>query len=294
MNQQVQALDYFKINADDWQNKASAEGFCVIDNRHNAVLEVMSSYANNGVLLDVGCGTGQLAIEASKRNWKAIGVDFSSEMIDLCVANNLKEKTHAEFHCDSIFNYEMAPKSYDVISAQGFIEYISLEQLDRFIELCSASLKVGGALVLGSRNRLFNLHSLNEFTSLELGLGTVDHLLRESIILQTAKTQAQALNELFNLGYEYSQPEVHPDTGIKVDTRYQFSPADLISRLKKHNLIGARIFPAHFHALPLSVTNSDDFASLHDRLANMVSKEHITLHNIVPYSSSFIIEARLG
>ena len=41
MDQQKQTLDYFTRNATDWQRKAASAGFSVIENRHNAVLEVM-------------------------------------------------------------------------------------------------------------------------------------------------------------------------------------------------------------------------------------------------------------
>ena len=62
MNQQKQTLSYFHQNAADLQRTAAMNCFSVIDNRQNAVLEVMKNYTHSGVLLDVGCGTGQLAM----------------------------------------------------------------------------------------------------------------------------------------------------------------------------------------------------------------------------------------
>jgi SAM-dependent methyltransferase len=88
MKQQKQTLDYFKSHAEDWNQKATDEEYSLIENRHNAVLEVMKAYSNNSSILDVGCGTGQLAIEASKIGWQSLGLDFSQEMIDICIINN--------------------------------------------------------------------------------------------------------------------------------------------------------------------------------------------------------------
>ena len=292
MDQQKQTLDYFNQNATDWQGKASVTGFSVIDNRHNAVLETMQGCAAADLLLDVGCGTGQLAIEASKKGWRVIGVDYAPSMIDICKSNNQEAGTRAEFHCASIFDFGIKAGAYDVISAQGFIEYISLAELDTFLELARNGLKSGGALALGSRNRLFNLHSLNEYSSLELQLKTIDKLLHESIIIQSSKSQSEVMEKLAGLNFEYSHPDTHPETGIKVETRFQFSPADLIGRLKKHGLKPSRIFPVHFHGLPLSLLKTDRLSSLHAELADLVSRHYITAHAFVPYSSSFVIEAK--
>ena len=294
MNQRKQTLTYFNQNAADWQRAASATSFSVIDNRHNTVLEVMKDYTHPGLLLDVGCGTGQLAIEVSKKGWHSVGIDYAASMIDICKLNNHEAGANAEFHCVSFFDFDIKAAIYDIVSAQGFIEYISLVELDTFLGQISKGLKRGGAIALGSRNRLFNLHSLNEFSLLELQLNTVDKLLHESIIIQSSKSQIEAIEKLAELNYKYSYPDTHPETGIKVETRFQFSPADLIGRLIKHGLRPTRIFPVHFHGLPLSLAKDDKLHPLHAELADMVSKQYINAHAFVPYSSSFVIEAKKG
>jgi 2-polyprenyl-3-methyl-5-hydroxy-6-metoxy-1,4-benzoquinol methylase len=78
MSQQGQTLEYFKTHADNWNKKASDEAYSLIENRHKAVLEVMKGYAVKSSILDVGCGTGQLAIESSCLGWSATALSRSS------------------------------------------------------------------------------------------------------------------------------------------------------------------------------------------------------------------------
>ena len=59
----------------------------------------------------------------------------------------------------------------------GFIEYISLDQLDEFLEFCNSSVNSKGAISIGSRNRLFNITTFNDYTELERKLGTIDNCL---------------------------------------------------------------------------------------------------------------------
>jgi len=292
MSQQSQTLDYFKAHADDWQRKAVDEAYSVVENRHQAVLETMKKFPAGSSLLDVGCGTGQLAIQVAKLGWVATGIDFAKEMIDICIDNNSQAKTNAKFECASIFDVKVDAQSLDVISAQGFIEYISLSQLDEFLAVVKTSLKLDGALALGSRNRLFNLHTLNDFTELETACGTIEKLVLEGRIIQSAKTQEEALSKLELLRYEYEQPSAHPITRVKVDTRYQFTPADLITRLSKHRLKASRIYPVHYHPLPMTMKPEEGCKNIHTHFAKYASDNWLSRHNLIPYCSSFVIEAK--
>ncbi len=291
-SQQAQTKKYFGQHALDWQRHASGVGYTVIENRHRAVHEIIRAHPVATDFLDVGCGTGQLAIEVAGQGIRATGTDFAPEMIAQCEENNRRADTHATFRTESIFDTPIPAEAYDVISAQGFIEYISLAQLSQFFDMVRGGLRTGGVFALGSRNRLFNLHALNSFTTLEQALGTTEHLLTEAIILQSAGSQAEAVEALGRLEFIYPQPTHHPTTGIAVDTRYQFSPADLIKRLKAHGLETTRILPVHFHALPVSRINSPNLQGVHETIATLVSEQRITDHALVPYSSSFVIEAK--
>ena len=67
MSQQDQALNYFRRYADDWQRKAvNVESeYGTIEARNGAVLATIDAMGDARRLLDVGCGTGQLVVEAA-------------------------------------------------------------------------------------------------------------------------------------------------------------------------------------------------------------------------------------
>jgi SAM-dependent methyltransferase len=288
-NQQDQARSYFHHSARDWQSKAEAQWYNIIQARNRAALDIISRLPSVADFLDVGCGTGQLAIDVAKRGIRSVGIDFASEMIRIAEENNAKESASARFVCSSFFEVQHLPSSYDVISAQGVIEYISLDKLETFLGLCSAALRAGGSLALASRNRLFNIVSLNPFTQMEMELGTMDFLVREAICLQSS-----AASDLFaNLTKHERidrQPSGHPETGIGVDVRYQFSPAELIKRARRYGFSPEAIYPIHFHGLPGSF--KDEHSSLHAEIAAFAEQAGLRDHRLVPHSSSFVLDLR--
>ena len=184
--QQKETLEYFDAFAKDWKEKAQGQKIAkvnVISQRNNYVIEVVKMRKKNLKTLDVGCGTGELVHEIAKLNVHAVGVDFAGEMIRLAQEIALKDNlANAEFVCASVFDFKMVDNSFDVISANGFLEYISYEQFDSFLTIALNALQKDGSLVLGSRNRLFNIFSLNEYTSNELSNHNVEKLLIEAIL----------------------------------------------------------------------------------------------------------------
>jgi 2-polyprenyl-3-methyl-5-hydroxy-6-metoxy-1,4-benzoquinol methylase len=289
--QQDQTLRYFNDHAADWQSKATGEqDYNIIAARNGAVLRVIEAMGDVERLLDVGCGTGQLVIEAARRGVHSVGVDFAADMIERCEVNRKAAGVEASFVAASFFDLPDPPAPYDVVSALGFIEYLSIEQMEAFFARAAKMLRPGGALVVGSRNRLFNALSLNDYTRLEQRLGTLPALVAEAVDLHMAKSQKDAFAALAKHERIDPQPETHPETGIGVATRYQFSPAELVSRLRKHGFRPERLFPVHYHGLPLAIVaeRRDVHASLAKLLGDIGPDDHRT----VPNSSTFLLDVR--
>jgi 2-polyprenyl-3-methyl-5-hydroxy-6-metoxy-1,4-benzoquinol methylase len=288
--QQNEALDYFKRHADDWQKKGSIDSqdkVNVIKQRNDFVLKVIGEREKTKTVLDIGCGTGALICEIASRGIHAMGIDFAKEMIEIA-ENNAKriKQGKAKFECCSIFDFQFDPSKYDVISANGFIEYISHKELDQLLNLSLKALKKGGSLVLSSRNRLFNIFSLNEFTKEEVENGNITALLLEAIQI----VKSENINDLvgFDTAPLQKEDERHKDTGIKVSTRYQFTPGQLVNMLKGKGFDPIEILPIHVHGVTPKF--KDKHPSVHGNIANLL--QNCGSMSLIPQSSSFMIHVK--
>jgi 2-polyprenyl-3-methyl-5-hydroxy-6-metoxy-1,4-benzoquinol methylase len=292
MDQQDQALQYFGSAALDWQSKTvnSQGAYSVIEGRHRAVLAVLDDLVGAARFLDVGCGTGQLAITVAERGLDAEGIDFVEAMVAQCRENARRAGVSVRFTCGSFFDVELEDEAYDVISAQGFIEYISPDQTDRFFHRCARLLRPGGALVVGSRNRIFNAFSLNEFTQLEAEMGALEALIAEAKTLRSCANPRALFAALRRHERIDPQPDRHPVTGIPVETRYQYTPADLICRLRRCGFAPSALFPVHYHGLPPQVAAEQP--ELHSRIALAAAEIGLRDPRLIPSSSTFVLDAR--
>ena len=286
--QQREALAYFRSHAPEWSEKASGTSYetvNVIKQRNEFVLHVIDGREVTDTALDVGCGSGDLVLEIANRGIKGIGVDYAPQMIAIAkerggaLAQNL-----AEFHSANIFELDLDREFYDCVSANGFIEYISWEQLDQFVLLAHRILKPGGSLVLGSRNRLFNIFSLNDFTKLEADTGTVQALLRESIAISGEDDDELAAVEPAPLAVENIY---HRNTGIDVSTRLQYTPVQLMRLLEQKGFETVQISPIHIHGLVPRLANLTTEA--HTRISNLLHTDALVNRHLIPQSSSFMI-----
>jgi len=290
--QQQQAEVYFRAAADEWQQKAEGRvaEYNIIEARNRAVLTVLESLPDARRLLDVGCGTGQLVIAAAQRGVDSVGIDFAKEMIERCEANRQSAGVPATFVFGSFFDMPAPEQAYDVVSAQGFIEYVEPEQMEEFFARSARMLRSGGALAIGSRNRLFNLLSLNAFTEAELELGTVRQLIEQAIALHMSDSQEAAFAALRRLEQIDAQPQRYPRTGIGVDVRHQYSPAELVLRLRRHGFSPKCLYPVHFHGLPVQLKAAHP--NLHAQLATLIDSIALADPRVVPFSSTFVLDVR--
>jgi 2-polyprenyl-3-methyl-5-hydroxy-6-metoxy-1,4-benzoquinol methylase len=287
--QQIETLDYFRNKAANWAKNAGTfleDKVNVIKQRNDFVLKVIRGRVVTSLALDIGCGTGDLACQIALMGIKVVGIDFAKEMVD--IANNKAKENKcqtAKFICCNIFDYSFETDEYDVISANGFIEYISFNQLDKLLSLCWKSLKQGGSLVLGSRNRLFNIFSLNNFTQEEILTGNITSLLLEAIQIVKLKHVIDLIG--FKTVPLQEEGMEHENTGIKVSTRYQFTPAQLVTILNNKGFEPVEIIPIHIHGTPTKFKN--DHKAVHTIISNLLQTYSDNNTCLIPQSSSFMI-----
>lgn len=284
--QQKQTKVFFEKEARNWSLRADFSSNKIpntIIQRNSFVLEMIKKYKKKKHL-DIGCGSGDLCFYASKIAKKSIGIDFSSKMIS--IANGKFNRKNLSFINGNIFNYQPKDK-FDVISAVGFLEYLSFEEINKIISYCHKNLTRSGILILGSRNRLYNLFSLNKFTEFEVKLKTHKKFLKEAIDLNKF-TLTKFLKNNKNHFEEtpFNQPTT---TGIKVNVRNQFTPGQINSLLSKHNFRINEISPINYHPVSPVIYNKADKEMR--KISNLIMMEKNKLA-LIPFSSSFIISAK--
>ena len=290
--QQQEALEFFRRHATAWREKAEnldSSKVNVIEQRNTYVLQIAKERPRIESFLDVGCGTGELVCEVSVKGVRATGVDYAPEMIELAAKKaqdrGIKKVT---FACSSIFEFALEPDSYDLISANGFIEYISLRELHVFFGLVAKALSPGGSFVVGSRNRLFNLVSMNAYTLDEIEAGASELLMREAVQWATA-TEIEGALELQPAPFQPAEAK-HTKTGIDVVTRFQYTPLQLMNLLKGHGLHAVEVYPVHIHGLPSAYKDADPELHVHIAKALQASARHNT--RLLSQASSFMLHVK--
>ena len=256
------------------------------------MLDILGGQPNSPHLLDIGCGTGELVIAASSRGVIAHGIDYSPEMIVLCeVAKSAANITNARFDVSSIFDFDSDGQKYDVVSALGLIEYMTIDQVDEIIKKSKSLLKSEGRFVIASRNRLFNIFSANEFTEMEAALGTTARLLTEIRQLVAAGQLGEYLDVATAEEEDYVQPDSHPRSWIGVARRPQYTPRELARRLACSGFVVEQMIGIHFHAMPpiAARANMEFYRAVSER---MFADYPQTLA-LIPQCTSFVLVAGL-
>lgn len=284
-NQQKQTKVFFEKDAKNWQKKSDVK-----KNKKLNTIQERNFYVINKIkllkiksLIDVGCGTGDLSFDASKIVKESVGIDFSKNMINL--AKDKFKRKNLNFYNDNFFKFNYRQK-FDCLSANGFIEYLSLKDIEKFIYFSKKIVRKNKYIIFGTRNRLFNLFSLNKFTQNEFKKDTFKKFYEESIALTHLK-----FGYFKNLKKNNFKEVLfkQPKTGINVDRRHQFSPLQLIDLLKKYNWKPLDIYPINYHpVVPIKYNNKES------RLFSnyiYLSKDKNKMPYI-PFSSSFMVLAK--
>lgn len=291
--QQKETQEYFRRVADEWRQKA--EGALpatvnVIEQRNGYVLDVAKAKGAVRHSLDVGCGTGELVCDLGRLGAHAVGVDFAAEMVELARKKaSAQSLTSTEFHHASIFDYRPADVQFDLVSANGFIEYISEAQLVEFLAHARSMLSANGSLVIGSRNRLFNAFTLNQYTQLEIECGAAPLLLHEAMILANEGSLAAVVDRLSKAAEPLPQILTQPSTEIDVAVRLQYTPGELIRIFRSAGFACVGLSPVHYHgAVPRF---ADQHPEVHAAVSDLMHKFAPAGHYLIPSASTFMVHA---
>ncbi len=291
--QQKQTKNFFEKYSKKWhtETRKNSKYFVnVIKQRHDYTRNLSSKLLNkNAKTLDVGCGTGDLVISLLQKGFDSYGIDFSSSMIKKAKTEAKLLKLSADrFILNSFFKFATT-KKFDFISANGFIEYISENELKDFISRSYKLLEKHGILVIGSRNRLFNVFSFNDYTKEEIKGGYINSLLEECILFNNYKNLKNLLMQNY-IQKSLQNLRKHGFTGVNVNSRYQYTPCQLITMLKNNGFEIIDLYPIHIHLFTTSAKLMQK--ELHDYLSNKIQNQKDIHLQLIPQSSSFMVAAK--
>ena len=255
--------------------------------RNDFVLSVIKTRPSTAKTLDVGCGSGELTCAIARLGIDATGVDFAAQMIEKAQTAAQAEKlSKAHFICKSIFDFDLSKPTYDLVSANGFTDYITFAELERFVSLVYRALHKGGSLILGIRNRLFNLVSMNNLTLEELGSGAFQPLVREAVAIASG-ADLYELAEQQTAPFPASAAEI--DREKQADSRRLYTPAQVIHLLTASQFLVKQLYPVNINGtVPLFKNNHPE---VHARIASLLQEFAADNMSLIPYASSFMIHA---
>jgi SAM-dependent methyltransferase len=117
-------------------------------------------------ILDIGCGTGRHAIELSKRGYKVVGVDLSSEMLAVAKRKASEAGVKIDFRigdaCDLDFKEEF---DLVIMLCEGAFPLMETDEMNFLVlENATKALCKKGKLIFTTLNGLFPLfHSVKDF-----------------------------------------------------------------------------------------------------------------------------------
>jgi SAM-dependent methyltransferase len=219
--------------------------------------------APRGRLLDLGCGGGDLCVEAAGLGFEASGIDVAEGMIAEADARRralppaLGERL--AFRVGDVLTTELAEASVDAVTALGLLEY--LDDDAAFFRSAARWLRPGGVLVVSCRNRLFNLASLNDYTRREIQSGEAVGLLDELAAHPPGPELAGALADFvgrLRAALPALEQALADDRAALSDAaaasfagrRRQHTPRELAAVAAGAGLRDAAVVPVHPHPLP--------------------------------------------
>ncbi|KPK94706.1 MAG: hypothetical protein AMJ88_03320 [Anaerolineae bacterium SM23_ 63] len=291
---QEEALDYFTTHAKEWAKKAISSDrgkVNVIQQRNQYVLKVFEDRSETRSVLDVGSGTGDLVCEIAKQGVSALGVDFARKMIDIALQKKQEMQLEmAHFECCSIFDCNFTEREFDLISANGFIEYLSQDEMSDFFDLVQKILAPRGSFVVSSRNRLFNITSMSPFTKDELKGKDVEALINEAAALASNVDIAELLAII---PASLQEPDIKlARTGVDVESRFQFTPVQLMQMLNTRDLNPVELYPIHIHGVP--PTFKGKHPEVHASISNLLQTHAEQNTEFIPFSSTFMLHVQKG
>jgi len=153
-----------------------ADNYSLIFPLETEKLNFITSYCTKSdmTILDVGCATGDLAIELAKKGYAVSGIDLNERMIDIAQNKIADTGNKADFRVADMMHFDGGNKYDHILCLGNTLPHIpSWEQLSRFFNVAYKVLNDDGYFifqilnydkVLGDRKIEFKIIENNDFS----------------------------------------------------------------------------------------------------------------------------------
>lgn len=145
---EVYHADYFLKAVDGYKEFHDFDGkFESLFNRYQRNISLLGLRPSH-VLLEFGCGRGEICIFHAMSGGRVTGIDFSSDAIQLAKEKAEELSVSVQFIEGSFDQIDLKKGFYDRILASEFIEHISIEEGKEFFKRAFQLLKPGGKILV--------------------------------------------------------------------------------------------------------------------------------------------------
>jgi radical SAM protein with 4Fe4S-binding SPASM domain len=102
-------------------------------------------------VLDVGCGTGNYALDFSQKSTKVVGIDASEWMLRICIKGAREKKVNLDIRHGFGEDLPFPDSSFDIVLGMNVLEFSQIPE--KAISEMFRVLKNGGHLILGVLNK---------------------------------------------------------------------------------------------------------------------------------------------
>lgn len=117
-----------------------------------AMAALLTEYAPEGPVLDVGCGSGDLAIHLAESGIETLGIDFVEEAITQARAKKntlpLEVAGRLDFRVADALRPSLLRKTFGAVVDSGFYHLFDSGQCERYVDELAQVLRVGGRCYL--------------------------------------------------------------------------------------------------------------------------------------------------
>lgn len=127
-----------------YEDKNKEIPFLKVKGPDENLVEYFHKGLNPKKVLEVGCGPGRNAFYMAKNGCDVDALDISENAIDWARERANEEGINVNFHCTSIFEFEVEPHSYDLVYDCGLFHHLAPHRRLTYIEMLKKALKKDG------------------------------------------------------------------------------------------------------------------------------------------------------